>query len=90
MTKQSEDTQSARKIRVGISSCLLGLEVRFDKGHKRDSYINGTLSDYFDFVPVCPEMATARGRSGSPTKRIGSRGAPRPMAISGQTGTNSK
>ena len=48
---------SAIKIPVGISSCLLGAEVRFDGGHKRDSYILGTLSDYFDFQPVCPEVA---------------------------------
>ena len=44
-------------IKLGISSCLLGAEVRFDGGHKRDAYINGTLSEYFEFVPVCPEVA---------------------------------
>lgn len=47
----------SKKIAVGISSCLLGEEVRFDGGHKRDSYILGTLSDYFTFQPVCPEVA---------------------------------
>lgn len=45
------------KIPIGISSCLLGEEVRFDGGHKQDSYILGTLSDYFEFQPVCPEVA---------------------------------
>lgn len=49
--------ESAAKIPLGISSCLLGEEVRFDGGHKRDSYILGTLSDYFEFQPVCPEVA---------------------------------
>ena len=44
------------KIRIGISSCLMGNEVRFDGGHKHDRYITGTLGDYFDFVPVCPEV----------------------------------
>lgn len=48
---------TAGKIAIGISSCLLGEEVRFDGGHKRDSYILGTLSDYFTFRPVCPEVA---------------------------------
>jgi len=48
---------SAPKITVGISSCLLGEEVRFDGGHKQDSYILGTLSHYFSFQPVCPEVA---------------------------------
>ncbi len=45
------------KITVGISSCLLGEEVRFNGGHKLDNYITGTLADYFDFIPVCPEVA---------------------------------
>lgn len=45
------------KIAVGISSCLLGDKVRFDGGHKLDNYITGTLAVYFDFIPVCPEVA---------------------------------
>lgn len=45
-----------KKIRLGISSCLLGNKVRFDGGHKHDRYITGTLGRYFDFVPVCPEV----------------------------------
>lgn len=42
--------------KIGVSSCLLGNKVRFDGGHKHDKYITGTLSNYFDFVPVCPEV----------------------------------
>ncbi len=49
------------KIPVGISSCLLGEKVRYDGGHKNDSYINGTLSEYFEFKPFCPEMAIGLG-----------------------------
>lgn len=47
---------AATAIRIGISSCLLGREVRFDGGHKRDGFINQVLSDYFEFVPFCPEV----------------------------------
>lgn len=43
-------------IRIGISSCLLGKRVRFDGGHKKDSYITDVLDSYFEFVPVCPEI----------------------------------
>ncbi len=50
--------------RLGISSCLLGKPVRFDGGHKKNSYVTGTLSDYFDFVSFCPEQAI-----GLPTPR---------------------
>ena len=56
----SEATEAP--IRVGISSCLLGAEVRFDGGHKRDAYINGTLSAYFEFVPGVPNL-TGLGRT---------------------------
>jgi len=53
--------ETGEKIPVGISSCLLGQEVRFDGGHKRDSYILGTLGRHFRFVPCCPEMAVGLG-----------------------------
>ena len=65
----ADDTQ-IDKIQVGISSCLLGQEVRFDGGHKRDAYINGTLSDYFDFVPVCPEAAVGLGIPRQPIRLV--------------------
>jgi uncharacterized protein YbgA (DUF1722 family)/uncharacterized protein YbbK (DUF523 family) len=45
------------KIKIGISSCLMGEEVRFDSGHKRNAYINGVLSNYFEFTTFCPEVA---------------------------------
>jgi uncharacterized protein YbgA (DUF1722 family)/uncharacterized protein YbbK (DUF523 family) len=44
------------KIRIGVSSCLLGEKVRYDGGHKRDVYITETLGRYFEWVPVCPEV----------------------------------
>lgn len=44
------------KIIIGISSCLLGEKVRYDGGHKHDRYITDTLGQFFDYVPVCPEV----------------------------------
>jgi len=44
------------KIRVGVSSCLLGNSVRYDGGHKHDRYITDVLANYFEFVAVCPEV----------------------------------
>jgi uncharacterized protein YbgA (DUF1722 family)/uncharacterized protein YbbK (DUF523 family) len=63
-------------IRVGISSCLLGEEVRFDGQHKRDAYINGTLSQFFEFVPVCPEMAIGLGVPREPIRLVADKGEP--------------
>lgn len=54
----------AEKIRIGISSCLLGEMVRYDGGHQLDRYVRDTLGQYFDFVPVCPEV-----EMGLPTPR---------------------
>jgi uncharacterized protein YbgA (DUF1722 family)/uncharacterized protein YbbK (DUF523 family) len=44
------------KIRIGVSSCLLGNPVRYDGGHKHDRFITDILGKYFEFVPVCPEV----------------------------------
>ena len=49
------------KIPVGVSSCLLGEKVRYDGGHKNNSYIGRTLSHYFDLQPFCPELAIGLG-----------------------------
>ena len=44
------------KVRLGISTCLLGENVRYDGGHKRDRFIIETLGQFVEFVPVCPEV----------------------------------
>ena len=48
-------------IRVGVSSCLLGEEVRFDKGHKRDRFVTDVLGPFVEWVPVCPEVEAGLG-----------------------------
>lgn len=53
--------QHDERIKIGISACLVGQEVRYDGGHKRDGYITGTLGLYFDFVPLCPEVGAGLG-----------------------------
>lgn len=47
--------------RVGVSSCLLGNEVRFDGGHKRQAYLMEELAAFVDLVPVCPEVEMGLG-----------------------------
>ena len=44
------------KIRLGISSCLLGAAVRYDGGHQLDRFLRDVLGDYVEYVPVCPEV----------------------------------
>ncbi len=50
-----------RKIKLGISSCLLGNPVRYDGGHKLDRFLRDILGEFVDFVPVCPEFETGFG-----------------------------
>ena len=45
-------------IRLGISTCLMGEEVRYDGGHKLDRFLVRTLGQYVEWVPVCPEVET--------------------------------
>jgi len=49
------------KIRLGISSCLLGEKVRYDGGQKLDHFITETLGKFVEFVPVCPEVECGLG-----------------------------
>jgi uncharacterized protein YbgA (DUF1722 family)/uncharacterized protein YbbK (DUF523 family) len=49
------------KIRLGISACLLGEPVRFDGGHKRSAFCTDALSDFVEYVPLCPEAAIGLG-----------------------------
>lgn len=56
-----------QRIQLGISACLLGQEVRFDGGHKRSVYCSKELKPFFDFQPICPEMAIGMG---APRKSI--------------------
>jgi uncharacterized protein YbgA (DUF1722 family)/uncharacterized protein YbbK (DUF523 family) len=70
------------KIRVGISTCLLGQEVRYDGGHKRNQFIVEVLGDFFSWVPICPEVEVGMGtpresvqlvRNGQATRMIAPR-----------------
>ncbi len=61
-------------IRIGVSSCLLGQNVRFDGGHKKDDFVTGPLAEFVEFVPVCPEVEVGMGIP-RPTIRLERRGA---------------
>jgi uncharacterized protein YbbK (DUF523 family) len=49
------------KIKLGISSCLLGKNIRYDGGHKLDSFLKDSLGKYVEYVPVCPEVECGLG-----------------------------
>jgi len=49
------------KIRIGISTCLLGENVRYNGGHALDRFLRDTLGKYVEYVPVCPEVECGFG-----------------------------
>jgi uncharacterized protein YbgA (DUF1722 family)/uncharacterized protein YbbK (DUF523 family) len=53
---------------VGVSSCLLGEEVRFNGGHKRYRFLTDELDPHVDWVPYCPEMEIGLGTPREPIR----------------------
>lgn len=51
----------AERPRVGISRCLLGEEVRYDGGHRREPLLVDELGAEVEWVPVCPEVEVGMG-----------------------------
>jgi uncharacterized protein YbgA (DUF1722 family)/uncharacterized protein YbbK (DUF523 family) len=69
----------ADRIRLGISSCLLGNLVRYDGGHQHDRFLTETLGRYVDYVPVCPEVECGLGIPRETLRLVGSPASPRLM-----------
>ena len=65
------------KIRLGVSSCLLGEKVRFDGGHKLDHFLTDTLGRFVEFVPVCPEVEVGLPTPRETLRLVGEPGAQR-------------
>jgi uncharacterized protein YbbK (DUF523 family)/uncharacterized protein YbgA (DUF1722 family) len=68
-------------VRVGISSCLLGEQVRYDGGHKRDAFLTEALGRHVEFVPLCPEVEIGLGVP-RPTLHLARRGEEVRMVVS--------
>ncbi len=78
------------EIRVGISSCLLGQNVRYDGGHKKDEIVTGLLARFVTLVPVCPEVELGMGTPREPIRLERHGGAVRLVApASGEDHTES-
>ncbi len=65
------------KIKIGISSCLLGNSVRYDGGHKLDRFLRDTLGQYVEYVPICPEVECGMGIPREAMRLEGKMDAPR-------------
>ncbi|MBN2736537.1 MAG: DUF523 and DUF1722 domain-containing protein [Spirochaetales bacterium] len=55
---------------VGISTCLLGKDVRYNGGHKLDRYLRDVLGQFVDYFPVCPEAECGLGIPREPVRLV--------------------
>ena len=80
MTLKTPPFQAPGPIRLGVSSCLLGQEVRFNGGHVRDDLLLSTLGHYVQWVPVCPEVEVGMGIPRENIRLVGESENPRLVA----------
>ncbi len=66
-----------RPIRILVSACLLGDEVRYDGGHKRDEFLVSTLGRFVEWVRVCPEHDCGMPIPRESMRLVGNADAPR-------------
>lgn len=72
-------------LRLGISRCLLGEEVRFDGGHKQDDFLTDVLGSYVEWVSVCPEVEAGLGTPREAMRLVGDAHHPRLVTIKSGT-----
>ncbi len=73
------------KLKLGISSCVLGNPVRWNAGHKMDKYLVNTLGQFVDFVPVCPEVEAGFGVPRESMRLVGDPENPRLITFKTKT-----
>ena len=73
------------RVRLGISSCLLGNPVRWNAGHKLDRFLTNTLGQFVDYVPVCPEVEAGFGVPRESMRLVGDAEMPRLITFKTKT-----
>ncbi len=61
---------SRKRPSIGVSSCLMGEQVRFDGNHKRNTFIVDQLKNRVDFISLCPEVAIGMGVPRQPIRLV--------------------
>ncbi len=68
-------------IKLGISACLLGQNVRYDGGHQHDRFLTDTLGRVVSYVPVCPEVECGLSVPREAMRLVGTADSPRLVTI---------
>ena len=80
IVNMNEKKLANTKPKVGISACLLGQQVRFDGGHKRDLFLTDLFGKFVDWVAICPEVEVGMGVPRETVRLIGAPAHPRMIA----------
>ena len=70
------------RVQIGISSCLLGNDVRYDGAHSRNTCILDSMGELFEFVAFCPEVAIGLGILRPPINLVAINGEIRVRGVS--------
>ncbi|MCU7916832.1 MAG: DUF523 and DUF1722 domain-containing protein [Candidatus Thiodiazotropha sp. (ex Epidulcina cf. delphinae)] len=82
-SKAIDNDNHARPLpKVGVSACLLGHNVRYDGGNKRNGFIIDALARHLELVPVCPETAIGLGVPRPTIRLTGDPQRPRLVGVS--------
>lgn len=84
MTSSEQKTERLKPLRIGVSTCLLGENVRYDGGHAHDPFVTQTLGMFAEFVPVCPETECGMPIPREPLRLTGD--PDRPRLVTRKTG----
>ena len=68
-------------LKIGISTCLLGENVRYNGGHSHDHFLTDTLGQYVSYVPVCPEVECGMPVPRDAMRLVGDKNRPRLITI---------
>ena len=78
-------SETIEKPLLGISSCLLGNEVRFDGGHKHNKYVTKQLGEHFRYRSYCPEVGIGLGIPRPPIRLVNLGEEPRAVKVDDAT-----
>lgn len=74
-------TFEKKRLKIGVSACLLGERVRYDGGHKRSELLLRSLASHYQMVPVCPEAGAGLGVPRPPVHLVRSGGVVRAVGV---------
>lgn len=69
------------KLRIGISSCLLGNRVRHNGAHKSHEWLLTQLAPHVSWIPICPEVEMGLGVPRETMRLVGTSAHPKLITV---------